>query len=312
MGSQIIEEVDDIETEIEEEREAELETDVKTEVEEPDKGSEEEVSDDESEDSNDDQKEGGEEDENDEESDHIVVSIEDGTEKLDDEEHKAAPKWVKDLRKQRRIDAKRIKELEKKLVDKDSTKLEKLGLEPTLESSDYDARTYEKRLKEWFEKKQKIELNQAEENKIRVQLQEEHNAKYNKYNTDKIALKVPDFNEAEEVVIDILSETQQGAILQGSEDPALLVYALGKNETQARKLAEIKDPVKFIFAAAKLEAQLKVSNRKKKPGPEKKVTGSGRSNSAVDSALERLRGEAEKTGDYTKVIAYKKKHRSAD
>ncbi len=246
-------------------------------------------------------------------SEHIVVSIGEEGEPKPDEEHQPAPQWVKDLRKQRREDAKRIKELEGKLENKNPTQQEKPGTQPTIESASYDAKVYETKLSEWFEKKRKIELGQETVNKAKAQQQEEHAAKYNKYNTDKVALKVPDFDEAEDVVIDILSETQQGAILQGSSDPALLVYALGKNEAQARKLAEIKDPVKFIFAAAKVEAQLKVSNRKKKPKPEGRVNGSGRNNSAVDSTLERLRKESEKSGDLTKVVAYnrEKKNRSA-
>ena len=67
--------------------------------------------------------------------------------------------------------------------------------------------------------------------------------------------------------------------------------------------------MKFSFAVAKLETQLKVTNRKAPP-PEKTVkTGTGRA-SAVDSTLERLREEAAKTGDMTKVIAYKRQQRA--
>ena len=95
-------------------------------------------------------------------------------------------------------------------------------------------------------------------------------------------------------------------ILQGADNPALVVYALGKNTKRAKEIASIKDPVKFAFAVAKLETTLKVNSRKTPPPPEKTVSGSGNSSGTVDSTLERLRGEASKSGDFSKVIAYKK------
>jgi hypothetical protein len=100
-------------------------------------------------------------------------------------------------------------------------------------------------------------------------------------------------------------------ILQGAENPALLVYALGKNPKRAKELASIKDPVKFAFAVARLETQLKVTKRKASSKPDPKITGTGRVSGAVDSTLERLRADAERTGDYSKVFQYKKQKRSA-
>jgi hypothetical protein len=77
-----------------------------------------------------------------------------------------------------------------------------------------------------------------------------------------------------------------------------------------KELSSIKDPVKFAFAVAKLETQLKVSNRKAAPPPEKVVKGTGRVSGSVDSTLERLREEAAKSGDMSKVIAYKRQMRA--
>ena len=92
-----------------------------------------------------------------------------------------------------------------------------------------------------------------------------------------------------------------------SHDPVLVVYALGKNPKKAAELSEIKDPVKFAFAVAKLETQLKVSSRKAATKPEKTVNGSARVSGSVDSTLERLRAEASRTGDFSKLTAYKRK-----
>jgi hypothetical protein len=98
-------------------------------------------------------------------------------------------------------------------------------------------------------------------------------------------------------------------ILQGADNPALLVYALGKNPKRAKELASIKDPVKFAFAVARLETQLKVTKRKASSKPEPTISGTGRPSGSVDNTLERLRTEAEKTGDYSKVYAYKQRQK---
>jgi hypothetical protein len=89
-----------------------------------------------------------------------------------------------------------------------------------------------------------------------------------------------------------------------------VVYALGKNPKRAKELAAITDPVRFATAAGKLEAQLKVTNRPKPPAPPRVVTGSAPISGSVDSNLERLRAEAEKTGDMTKVLRYKQQLRA--
>jgi hypothetical protein len=70
--------------------------------------------------------------------------------------------------------------------------------------------------------------------------------------------------------------------------------------------------VKFAFAIAKLETQLKVSNRQATTSPERTITsGGGRISGAIDHTLERLREEASRTGNMTKVIQYKTQKRRA-
>jgi hypothetical protein len=93
--------------------------------------------------------------------------------------------------------------------------------------------------------------------------------------------------------------------------PALVVYALGKNPEKAKELSEIKDPVKFAFAVAKLEKDLKVTNRKASTRTRENRVRNWPLSGAVDSTLERLREDAARTGNMTKVIAYKAQKRSA-
>lgn len=250
----------------------------------------------------------GNEDENGEgeEGSEVVVSI--GEESPASEEDNApAPVWVKELRKNHRELQKRNRELEEqvKAVAGAEQKPVTLGTKPTLEACDYDAEKFERDLEAWHN--QKLEAD-AQERSRKAQAEEANKAwqeTLNGYGKAKTELKVKDFEDAEDIVKDTLSVTQQGIILQGSKNAALLVYALGKNPKKAKELASIKDPVKFAFAVANLENQLKVTNRKAAPAPEKTVRGNAAVSGTVDSQLERLRAEAEKTGNYTKVTAYK-------
>lgn len=233
-------------------------------------------------------------------SDEIVVTI--GDEQP--EEITPAPEWVRELRKSHREAQKRIKELESQVVKKEEPQV--LGKKPTLEDFDYDADKFEEALTSWHDKKRKAEEAAASAAREQEESARSWQETLSNYGTAKTELKVSDYEEAEAVVTDMFDVTRQGIILQGAENPALVVYALGKNEKKAKELAGIKDPIKFAFAISKLEAQLKVQGKKSPPPPEKVVTGTGKISGTVDSTLERLRADAEKTGDYSKVMAYKR------
>jgi hypothetical protein len=186
-----------------------------------------------------------------------------------------------------------------------------LGTKPKLEDFDYDADQFETALANWFERKRQAdEANARQEAEVMTQ-QKAWQAKLEGYGKAKAELRVKDFEDAEAVAQELFNVTQQGVMLQGADNPALVVYALGKNPKKAQELADIKDPVKFAFAVAKLEKDLKVTNRRAAPPPERVVSGTGRSSGAVDSTLERLREEAARTGNMTKVIQYKTQKRSA-
>lgn len=240
-----------------------------------------------------------------EEGDTVIISI--GGE--EPEEQEKAPDWVRELRKKNREDQRRIKELEAKLEQKDVPNKVVLGKKPILEDFDYDAEQFEAALESWFDRKRAADKEVAKAESEKKEQEEAWQAKLDDYDKSKATLKVDDYEDAEISVQDTFDVTQQGIMIQGAENPGHVVYALGKNDKKARELAAIKDPVKFAFAIAKLETQLKVSERKKPPAPEKKITGTGSSSGSVDSTLERLRADAEKTGDYSEVAEYKRKNR---
>ena len=242
--------------------------------------------------------------------DEVIVTI--GEESPPSEEQQAAPEWVRELRKSHRQLQREKRELEEKLksVSQPAERPIAVGKKPTLEEHDYDAEKYEAELAGWFERKRKAEEAEAKARYAEVEQQKAWQDKLSSYGKAKADLKVRDFEDAEATVSETLNVTQQGVVLQGAENPALVVYALGKNPRKAKELAAITDPVKFAFAIAKLETQLKVQNRKAATPPEKTVRGTGPVSGAVDSTLERLRVDAEKTGDYSKIMAYKRQQKA--
>ena len=245
-------------------------------------------------------------DEEEDDEDEVVISI--GEESPPQDEEVRAPAWVRELRKSNREKERKIRELEAKLnTSATETKPVALVSRPTLESCDYDSDEYEQKLANWYDHKREYD---AAEANAKAQQDAEAKAwqdKLDSYAKAKSSLKVRDYEEAEATALDIFDVTQQGIVLQGSDNPALLIYAIGKSTKRAKELAAITDPVKFAFAVAKLETQLKVTNRRAATAPERTITtSSGRVSGSIDSQLDRLRAEALKTGDLSKVMAYKR------
>lgn len=240
--------------------------------------------------------------------DEVVISI--GEESPPQDEEVRAPAWVRELRKSNREKERKIRELEAKLnTTATETKPVALVAKPTLESCDYDSDEYEQKLAAWYEHKREYD---AAEANVAAQRDAESKAwqdKLDSYAKAKASLKVRDYDEAEATALDTFDVTQQGIVLQGSDNPALLIYAIGKSTKRAKELAAITDPVKFAFAVAKLETQLKVTNRRASTTPERTITSGGRVSGSIDSQLERLRAEALKTGDLSKVMEYKRRNK---
>ena len=243
------------------------------------------------------------------ESDEVIVSI--GEEAPPPEEQTHAPEWVRELRKTNRELQRQNRELQGKLqTTTTETKPVVLGKKPSLEEHDYDAEKFEVALADWFDRKRNADDANAKQEAEVMNQQKAWQSKLDGYGKAKAELRVKDFEDAEAVAQELFNITQQGVVLQGADNPALVIYALGKNPKKAKELSEIKDPVKFAFAVAKLEKELKVTNRKAAPPPERIVSGTGRVSGAVDSTLERLREEAARTGNMTKVIQYKAQKRA--
>ena len=245
--------------------------------------------------------------------DEQEIKITLGGETLTEPEPEAerAPEWVRDLRKSHRELQRKVREYESREQTAPAAQaVPTLGAKPTLEAHDYDTDRYETALESWYKQKDAVESARRQQQQQAEEHQRTWQAKLDGYTKAKTELKVRDYEDAEATVQETLNVVQQGVVLQGAENPALVVYALGKNPKKAKELALISDPVKFAFAIAKLESQLKVTATRKPPPPERSApAGNAPISGTTDSTLERLRADAERTGDYTKVFRYKQQQR---
>lgn len=245
----------------------------------------------------------GEAHQGEEDGNEVTVSI--GEPDPQAEEERKAPQWVRDLRVKNRELLREKKELEAKLsAQAPAARPVTVGAKPKIEDFDYDTDKYDAALTAWFEAKRRADQEEEARKNAAKAEQDAWQAKLDNYGKLRAEIPVKDFQEAEDDVKTSLSVIQQGIVLQGAQNPALVVYALGKNPTKAKELAAITDPVKFAFAVATMEVQLKVT-KKSAPEPERVVSGTGRISGTVDSNLARLEAEADRTGDRSKVVAYK-------
>lgn len=224
-----------------------------------------------------------------------------------------APAWVKELRQNHRNTVRENQELRRQLeaVSKPKDEYIHLGEKPTLASVDYDDERFEQELTAWHDRKRQIDAQQLQRQQQQQSEQAAWNDKLRSYEEKKRALSFSDVSEVEGTVQSFLNVTQQGLIVQGADNPALIVYALGKNPKKLQEISAIKDPVQFAFAIAKLENKMSVKNRKATTKPETVLKSSSPVTGSLDNNLEKLREEAARTGDSSKVTAYLRKKRRA-
>lgn len=251
----------------------------------------------------DDQIEVTEEQSEDEEED--TVSIEGETPPEQEEQPQRAPEWVRELRKNYRALQEKVRTYEQEQKRAPEHQAPSIPQKPTLEDYDYDTEEYDKALEKYY-----VDKSAYDEHQRKLQAQAEEQQKQAKkylegYAQSKQKLKVPDFDVAEDAVVGKLSIDIQNVILTVSDNPAAVVYALGKNKAKLEEMAKIDNPFLFAKELGKLEGKLKVERRNAPPAPEKVVTGTVGAGSG-DATLERLREEARRTGDMSKVMAYKR------
>jgi hypothetical protein len=246
------------------------------------------------------------------EADEMVITLGDAVEPSEEDE-KSAPDWVRNLRKSNRDKDRRIRELEQKVTaTAPVVPAVVLGPKPTFESSEYDEEKFTANLEDWHKRKLEVEEQQRAKERAAQEDRGRWQGRMDAVTKASTAMPVRDYEDAAGVFEDTFSVVQQGIIIGGPDDPkvsAQLRYALGKNPKKAKELAAISDPVKFTLAIGDLMTKLKVTTRKAAPVPERVVRSSVSGAAAVDNQLNRLREEAAKTGNYSKVHQYRQQIR---
>jgi hypothetical protein len=231
----------------------------------------------------------------------------------EDEFSGPAPAWVKELRESNRAAKKALREREEEIArlkgQQASPQTQPVGTKPTLDSCGFDEDKFETELTAWYERKRNAEEEVRKKEEAKSNAEKAWKTKQDAVSKAGAALKVRDYEGAVEALTGVLSEMQQALIVDGfaPERAAKLAYVLGKNPKRAKELAAIENPVQFAVAVADLSRELKETTMRKAPEPEKTI----RSGSAAvvlgsdDKRLKQLEAEAERTGDRSKVIAYK-------
>lgn len=209
---------------------------------------------------------------------------------------------VNRLRRELRERDRRLKVFEDQ---KRAPKIE-VGEKPTIEGCEYDTDRFEREFEAWTQRKAEAARQEAEQRKSQQVQVDAWNARVATVSEQIAALKAKDFPHALEEVKSAFSEAQQVVIMRAPKNSAQVIYALGKHPAKAAELAKIVDPIELAAELARLEGKLTVTAQKKPPPPEQIVRGSAPLSAQTDKHLERLEKDAERTGDRTKVVAYKR------
>ena len=244
----------------------------------------------------------------------VIVSF--GDEKPEDEgENHSDPQLPKKLRSLLKDEKKARKAAEREAAELKKSQQAKtddikpLRARPTLEAHNYDEDAFNADTDKWFGEKQEHDNKASSEKKKQEEQQEAWEARVGEYIKAKNSFKQDEFEESELAVKDALSDMQQNIILHAfGAGAANIIAGLGQDDDRLQELAKIKDHTLFTVALTRLESKMKVTPRRPKHSPETHVSGSA-SGEFGDRQLKTLEAEAEKTGDYTKVFAHKRRAR---
>ena len=227
-----------------------------------------------------------------------------------EEEDEKAPGWVKDLRKRYREEQKARRQIEEELSRLKGGEVQDKPLKkPKIDDPeiDYDGEKLAEALDVYYTAKADHDRKQAQVKAQQEESAKEWEAVQKRYAEGKSKLPADKMEEAEAEVISVLSPNRQAMLMDIADDAALLAYALGSNPDTLRKVASIKNDAKFIKELTKIEMNIKAAPKKAAPPPERTISGSGRTPGATASNLEKMKAEAEKSGDYSKYFAEKRR-----
>lgn len=180
---------------------------------------------------------------------------------------------------------------------------------PRIEDYDFDHEKHDAAVDAWHAGKAERDAKAKAKAEAEAAKLQAVKAKYDTYHQAKASLPVPDFKESEDAVVNAFTLGQQTAIIQHIKNPAQFAYALGKSD-KLDELAKLGETPEFLVELIRLEGKLKVETRKL--APESKMPGTAAGGAQGTAAnIEKLRKQAQATGDYTAYFAAKKKAEAA-
>lgn len=230
-----------------------------------------------------------------------------------DELPEDAPNWAKALRERNRETARKLKERDRELQElraAQQPKGDQLGPKPTLESCGYDEDAFERAVVDWNGKKSEAQRKADEQQAAADRAKQEWADRQAKF-AEKAAAALPNFDEVRDEVFDAFGADSQGefakAALIYADDPRLIA-ALKNSPAKLAELVALKgDAMAFAIAIGELKGKVKTMPRRAAPPPETVTRGGAPVANSVDKELERLEREADRTGNRTAVIAYRRK-----
>lgn len=179
-----------------------------------------------------------------------------------------------------------------------------VGERPTREQFDWDDDAYDEAIDAWNERRFKAQQQADEPDALQAEAAQD----VQRLTTGIQTLSYADAQEVAPAAIKALTAEQQYVIASAAKEPAKLIYALGKNPDRLKALQDIKNPVKFIAEVARMETQM--TTRTRTPvAPENVRQGDARPPAQGDKETARLEKQAQATGDYTALLAHKRKLR---
>jgi hypothetical protein len=206
---------------------------------------------------------------------------------------------IRELRRANRDAQRRIAELERSAQPKPI----EIGEKPSLASCEYDEERFETELDDWkatvaAKKRQEAEASTRNETQAA-----QWTKRLEAYEADKSTVPVADYGDKEKDVFGALSSETQALLLM-TDRPAALVYALSQSPDRLAKLSEL-NLAEAALMIGELKGKLQMGTRKP-PAPDRDVRGNRSLAGGADKELARLEKEAERTGDRTNLIAYRK------
>lgn len=178
------------------------------------------------------------------------------------------------------------------------------GPKPTLAQFDYDEEKHEAALDGWY--KAKAVVDQAAEQATQQATQIERQRLEN-YTATKSTQRIAGIDDAEKRVFAQVDDMTRNAILH-AKSPAV-VAALDKYPNRLAEISELMktDVAEGLMQLGELRAKAQVMPRRRNAEPEEIANGSASfSQTSKDKALEKLEKEADRTGDRSKLRAYRK------